>query len=35
MDTFWGPDFASLERDDPEIAHVLLAELDASAAASS
>jgi glycine hydroxymethyltransferase len=28
VDTFWGPDFASLERDDPEIAHVLLAELD-------
>ena len=28
MDTFWGPDFASLESADPEIAHVLLAELD-------
>ncbi|GIE93839.1 serine hydroxymethyltransferase [Paractinoplanes rishiriensis] len=28
MDTFWGPDFASLERDDPEIARVLLDELD-------
>ncbi|GAA2612628.1 serine hydroxymethyltransferase [Paractinoplanes durhamensis] len=28
MDTFWGPDFAWLERDDPEIAHVLLDELD-------
>jgi glycine hydroxymethyltransferase len=28
VDTFWGPDFASLERDDPEIADVLLAELD-------
>ena len=27
MDTFWGPDFAALERADPEIAHVLLAEL--------
>jgi glycine hydroxymethyltransferase len=27
VDTFWGPDFASLERDDPEIAHVLLGEL--------
>lgn len=27
MDTFWGPDFALLERDDPEIAHVLLDEL--------
>ena len=26
--TFWGPDFAELEREDPEIAHVLLAELD-------
>ncbi|GIF18772.1 serine hydroxymethyltransferase [Paractinoplanes tereljensis] len=28
VDTFWGPDFVSLERDDPEIAHVLLDELD-------
>ncbi|MEU4241941.1 serine hydroxymethyltransferase [Actinoplanes sp. NPDC026619] len=28
MDTFWGPDFARLESDDPEIAHVLLDELD-------
>ena len=28
MDTFWGPDFASLERADPEIAHVVLAELE-------
>lgn len=28
MDTFWGPDFAALERADPEIAHVLLAEVD-------
>ncbi|NMO56025.1 serine hydroxymethyltransferase [Actinoplanes sp. TBRC 11911] len=28
MGTFWGPDFASLESDDPEIAHVVLAELD-------
>ena len=27
MDTFWGPDFAYLEREDPEIAHVLLDEL--------
>ena len=27
MDTFWGPDFAHLEREDPEIAHVLLDEL--------
>ncbi|GAA4592454.1 glycine hydroxymethyltransferase [Actinoplanes octamycinicus] len=27
MDTFWGPDFAALERDDPAIAHVLLDEL--------
>ncbi|WP_430788259.1 serine hydroxymethyltransferase [Actinoplanes sp. G11-F43] len=25
--TFWGPDFAALERDDPEIAAVLLGEL--------
>jgi glycine hydroxymethyltransferase len=28
VDTFWGPDFASLEREDPEIAHVLLEELE-------
>jgi glycine hydroxymethyltransferase len=28
VDTFWGPDFASLEREDPEIAHVLLGELE-------
>jgi glycine hydroxymethyltransferase len=28
VDIFWGPDFASLERADPEIADVLLAELD-------
>jgi len=28
VDTYWGPDFATLERDDPEIAHVLLDELD-------
>ncbi len=28
MDTFWGPDFASLQREDPEIADVLLGELD-------
>ena len=28
MDTFWGPDFAALEREDPEIARVLLDELD-------
>ncbi|HEU0132678.1 MAG TPA: serine hydroxymethyltransferase [Mycobacteriales bacterium] len=27
-DTFWGPDFAALERTDPEIAGVVLAELD-------
>ena len=27
MDTFWGPDFAALESADPEIAHVVLAEL--------
>ena len=26
--TFWGPDFAELEREDPEIARVLLDELD-------
>jgi glycine hydroxymethyltransferase len=28
VDTFWGPDFASLEDADPEIARVVLAELD-------
>jgi glycine hydroxymethyltransferase len=28
VDTFWGPDFGSLERADPEIAHVVLAELE-------
>ena len=28
MDTFWGPDFAALRRDDPEIAEVVLGELD-------
>ncbi|WP_239117528.1 serine hydroxymethyltransferase [Paractinoplanes ferrugineus] len=28
MDTFWGPDFAWLERADPEVAQVLLGELD-------
>ncbi|MEV6344926.1 serine hydroxymethyltransferase [Actinoplanes sp. NPDC051851] len=28
MSTFWGPDFAALERDDPEIAGVLLDEVD-------
>jgi glycine hydroxymethyltransferase len=28
VDTFWGPDFAALEREDPEIARVLLDELD-------
>jgi glycine hydroxymethyltransferase len=27
VDTFWGPDFAHLEREDPEIAHVLRDEL--------
>src|SRR6185369_16167028 len=27
-DTYWGPDFASLRATDPEIADVLLAELD-------
>jgi glycine hydroxymethyltransferase len=27
MDTFWGPDFAALERTDPEIADVVLGEL--------
>src|ERR687884_266453 len=25
---FWGPDFAALQREDPEIAEVLLGELD-------
>jgi glycine hydroxymethyltransferase len=28
MGTFWGPDFAALERDDPEIAAVVLGELE-------
>ncbi|MEV4343433.1 serine hydroxymethyltransferase [Actinoplanes sp. NPDC049596] len=28
MDTFWGPDFAALSRADPEIAGVVLGELD-------
>jgi glycine hydroxymethyltransferase len=28
MDTFWGPDFAALEQTDPEIAAVVLGELD-------
>ena len=28
MDTFWGPDWGALERTDPEIAAVVLAELD-------
>ncbi|WP_127497610.1 serine hydroxymethyltransferase [Actinoplanes solisilvae] len=28
MDTFWGPDFTALERADPEIARVLLAEAE-------
>ena len=28
MDTFWGPDFGVLEHEDPEIAHVLLDELE-------
>jgi glycine hydroxymethyltransferase len=28
VDTFWGPDFGMLEREDPEIAAVLLGELD-------
>jgi glycine hydroxymethyltransferase len=28
VDSFWGPDFASLEREDPDIAHVLLDELE-------
>jgi len=26
--TFWGPDFAELESEDPEIAEILLAELE-------
>ncbi|HET6479767.1 MAG TPA: serine hydroxymethyltransferase [Actinoplanes sp.] len=28
MDTFWGPDFTALERADPEIARVLVAEVE-------
>ncbi|OJF15044.1 serine hydroxymethyltransferase [Couchioplanes caeruleus] len=28
MDTFWGPDFSALRREDPEIAEVILGELD-------
>jgi glycine hydroxymethyltransferase len=28
MGTFWGPDFAALERDDPELAEVVLGELE-------
>ncbi|MEV4641675.1 serine hydroxymethyltransferase [Actinoplanes sp. NPDC049548] len=28
MDTFWGPDFAALQREDPEIAEVVVGELD-------
>src|ERR671932_781287 len=28
MDTFWGPDWGALERTDPEIAAVVLAELE-------
>jgi glycine hydroxymethyltransferase len=28
MGTFWGPDFAALEREDPEIAAVVLGEID-------
>jgi len=28
MGTFWGPDFAALERDDPEIAAVVLGEIE-------
>src|SRR5947199_7867079 len=28
MSTFWGPDFAALQETDPEIAAVVLAELD-------
>jgi glycine hydroxymethyltransferase len=28
MSTFWGPDFAALEREDPEIAAVVLGELE-------
>ena len=27
VNTFWGPDFAALERTDPEIASVVLGEL--------
>ncbi|GID94810.1 serine hydroxymethyltransferase [Amorphoplanes digitatis] len=28
METFWGPDFGALEREDPEIAEVILGELE-------
>ncbi|RSM56616.1 serine hydroxymethyltransferase [Actinoplanes sp. ATCC 53533] len=28
METFWGPDFAALEHEDPEIAEVILGELE-------
>ncbi|BCJ54486.1 serine hydroxymethyltransferase [Actinoplanes sp. NBRC 14428] len=28
MDTFWGPDFSALRREDPEIAEVVLGELE-------
>ncbi|MEU7901774.1 serine hydroxymethyltransferase [Actinoplanes sp. NPDC049118] len=28
METFWGPDFGALEREDPEIAEVVLGELE-------
>ena len=28
MGTFWGPDFGALEREDPEIAAVVLGELE-------
>src|SRR3989442_12752534 len=28
MDTYWGPDFGALRDTDPEIADILLAELD-------
>jgi glycine hydroxymethyltransferase len=28
METFWGPDFGELEREDPEIAEVILGELE-------
>ncbi|MFI5494584.1 serine hydroxymethyltransferase [Actinoplanes sp. NPDC051859] len=28
MDTFWGPDFSALRREDPEIAEVILGELE-------